>query len=123
MVTFGSKNATLLWVTLAGAQALTTVTYTGLPEPTLNLTTGGLTQTGTAASYAMLLQRYRREEIDGVRVLDGDRMAKYPVDDFTGVPTVRDTITIAGVVWSVIGVEQKANEGLWVWQLRRTGTP
>ncbi len=121
MAVFGEQVATQLFTTLAQYGALTPVSYLRLPEPVLDPTTGAVTQTGVSVTHSMRLRDFRREEIDGVQVIIGDRQALLPVVSFLGTPTIRDTLTIMGMPFEVKAVSKSANEGLWVWHLRRVG--
>ena len=121
MAAFGEKLTQQMQRTLTTYDALKSVTYNSVPAPTLNLTTGTVTATATVSTLSMRLADFRRAEIDGLVVIHGDRKARYPVADFSGTPTIRDTMTIDGTTWEVKRVWKQANEGLWVWHLRRLG--
>lgn len=76
-----------------------------------------------AALYEVpvLVSQYRRDEIDGVRILATDRrlcvrQAALPVQ-----PTVRDQVEIGGTLWHLLSVEQDAAGLTWCGQGRAEG--
>jgi hypothetical protein len=123
MAGFGEAVALGLFRTLGASRALTPVHYRSLSEAVIDLETGQVTQSSPTTTYQMRVADFARREIDGVSVIAGDRLARLPVRTFQGIPTIRDHMTIENESWEVIGITKSANEGLWVWHVRRIGAP
>jgi hypothetical protein len=95
--------------------------------PTYDPSTGNVVAPAPALStVAVLVSMYRRDEIDGVRVLATDRRLcvmqglvtdPTPTDQVPQglpvVPTVRDQVEVQGVLWRLKAVEQDAAGLTW----------
>ena len=119
MATLGATVTAQAWATLEQVGALTSVVFTDVSAPVRNLETGQTTAAGTPFTVDMLLRRFRREEIDGTQIVAGDMLGRLPKANLTATPTTRDTVTHAGIVWSIVAVEEGANGGWWRLHLRR----
>ena len=106
MPTFGATITAQAWGPPSASGARTPTTYTVLPAPVRNLVTGQTTAAGTPYAVDMLLRAYRRTEIDGVQIVAGDRLARLPETHLPVTPTTRDTVTMDGVVWSIVEVAE-----------------
>jgi hypothetical protein len=121
MGAFGERTAQALFAALGASGALTTVQYVSRLAPVTDLETGTILSASSTRSSQMRLREFRRQEVDGVTVMQGDRQALLPVLTFQGTPTTMDVLDIAGQRYEVRGVGKSANEGLWTWQLRQVG--
>ena len=86
---------------------------------------------------SVLIRNFPREEVDGVRILATDRQLfvyqALPTDvppttpqvpvGLTGVPTVRDEVEVAGVVWELVSIEEDAARLTWQAHARAAGEP
>jgi hypothetical protein len=84
---------------------------------------------------SVLIRNYPREEVDGVRILAGDRQLfvyqALPTDTpavtpqvplgLPVVPTLRDEIEVGGQVWHLVTLEEDAGRLTWQAQARSAG--
>lgn len=104
--------------------------------PTYDPATGNVVAPApTLYAVAVLVSMYRREEIDGVRILATDRrlcvMQALPSDPqppgsavpqgLPVSPTVRDQVESGGALWRLVTVEQDAAGLVWHCQGRAEG--
>jgi len=120
MATFGAKVTAAVWPVLKAQGGLTSITMTVI-ETSIDHTTGEVTQTFAVATPDALVGPFARQEVDGVRVTSADRRVLVRKADVTLTPTVNMSLTIAGVVWDVIGVSSVSNDGLWELHVRQLG--
>lgn len=121
MPELGTATVELAWTVLKQRKALKTVTYTERGEPTVNLTTGVITTPESTYTMYGMLVNYAQRDIDGNRVMAGDRKLLVPQSQLPAVlPRVGSGITIDTESWLVVTpIESTANDGLWRLQLRR----
>jgi len=98
--------------------------------PTYDPATGTVVAPAPALyPVAVLVSQYRRDEIDGVRVLATDRRLcvmqglvtdPVPTDQVPQglpvVPTVRDQVEVQGTLWKLVAIEQDAASLVWMCQ-------
>lgn len=106
------------------------------PLPTYDPVTGDVIAPPAALyEVSVLVSQYRRDEIDGVRILATDRRLCVMQALATNVPTpsvlmpqglpvaptVRDQVEIGGTLWRLVTVEQDAAGLTWCCQGRAEG--
>ena len=110
-----------LFAVLRRQGALITGTYNSLPAPTMNFTTGVVTQTPTTSTVEVVRSRFRRWEVDGIVITDSDERAMISKADLPATPTVRDTVTLGSVTYEVALLQGDQNAEAWQLRLRRMG--
>lgn len=119
MALLGTQSLDDMWRVFAAQGVLSTAVYTRRGESTLNLMTGVFTTPLLYLPLAVVLSRYHHRQIDGVRIVAGDKRAQVPKDRFLFAPRLGDTITVASQPWTVVAIDETGNEALWELQLRR----
>jgi hypothetical protein len=103
--------------------------------PTYDASTGNVVAPAPALyPVAVIVSQYRRDEIDGVRILATDRRLcvmqglvtdPTPTDQVPQglpvMPTVRDQVEVNGTLWVLVTVEQDAAGLTWQCQARAEG--
>lgn len=98
-------------------------TYTSVGIKRYNTTTGGTTSTDIAYSVEMIFDNFSSYNVDGRTILATDKKALIPVDNLTPSPVIRrDTISISGVTWEIIGELGDPAEAMHIFHIRRAGT-
>lgn len=120
--TFGTRHLAWGWPVLKAQGTLTRGTYHSLPSPTMNYTTGAVTQTAVDTEIDMLVARFTNREIDGMTILQSDELAMFLKKDLPTDPTDRDTVTLRALEWGVKVLEETGNRSLWRVRLRREGS-
>ena len=111
------------WDVLRDVGALQTVTLHVRGTPSVDITTGVITQTDTAVTITdALVQRYSTREVDGIRITAGDRRLQFPQASVPSPPQVSSTVIIDSVSYDVIAVQVINQSAAWDCQVRRIGT-
>ena len=110
-----------LWQSFRVAMPMRYVVYNSIGAPVTDYETGQVTQVTTATVLQVLLEGYESDEIDGVRIIDGDQRCICWAQDLDVDPTLRDTVSIDGATWSVVRRETLVGGALLRLQLRQTG--
>lgn len=92
------------------------------PLPTYDPQTGDVTAPPAALyEVSCLVSQYRRDDIDGVRVLSTDRKICVRQAALPVAPSVRDRIDVGGTLWLVVSLAQDAAGLTWSAQGRAEG--
>lgn len=75
----------------------------------------------TVHTVTAILTRYRASEVEPDAILSTDRKALIRQNELAVMPSVNDTLTVAGEIWKVMSHDQDAAEGLWLLQVRKQG--
>jgi hypothetical protein len=110
-----------LWQSFRATMPMRFAVYNSIGVPVTDYDTGQVVQVTTATVLQVLLEGYESNEIDGVRIIDGDQRCMCWAQDLDTDPTLRDTVTIDGATWSVIRRETLVGGALLRLQLRQTG--
>jgi hypothetical protein len=92
------------------------------PLPTYDPSTGSVVAPPVVLyDVPVLVSEYRREEIDGTRILATDRRLCVRQAALPVAPHVRDRIDVGGTVWQLVTVAQDAAGLTWQCQGRAEG--
>ena len=116
-----ASRVTDLWNRYDRQGRLQEVTYNSNPAPTMNYTTGAITQTATTETVDMLITGFDTREIDGMHIAASDEQALIPQASLTATPTNRDTITYDNIEREVYLLGARGNGTFWRLRLRRPG--
>jgi len=98
----------------------TAVTYTAhTANPAYDPATRTVTESTAAYAVSMVLTSYEQREIDNRSVMGTDIKAIIAQNDLTPTPTLKDTVTIAGVKHEIVNIGQDPAGAIWKFQLRK----
>ena len=123
MTTLGTRLIDELWPVFDAEGALSTVSYRSITEGSVtstDLITGGLTASGstTTTGIKVIFKDFRSFEIDGVRVVQGDRRARFPKTVLSVTPTNKDQLVLGTTTYRVINVSEPVDGSSWDLHLR-----
>jgi len=98
----------------------TSVTYSAhTANPVYDPATGTVTESTTDYAIDVILTSYEQREIDNVSIMGTDIKAMIASNDLEPTPTLKDTITIAGVKHEIVTINKDPAGAVWSFQLRK----
>jgi hypothetical protein len=117
----GTIAARQMWAVYRSQGHCVAVTMRTRGVPTIDYSTGAITQSSSDRVVQALLCAYANREVDGVRICAGDQRVYLRLADLAAMPTLRDEVVVDGDTWSVVGLAETAAGAILDVQIRRLG--